>query len=293
MGCGCLDGRLNGFVKSPLPPCPSSFCLLAGVVFLGMASALPAGAEDVLFIGNSFTMGSPATALVKNGGVPELVEEIAIAKHKSIDATMLAVKGKDWGYHLKQPQTAEALGSRKWDCVVLQDHSIKPTHLGKLEDHLANAGAFYKRILSSNTGAKVVLFETWAYANDNAIYTGKSGPKSFADPGEMNGEVQKGYGEARRLVEAIDSGDQVAIAPVGTAFARCRETYPEIDLNSKDRKHASVDGSYLAALVLYSTLTKDSPMGATSKFEKVAIDPGVAEKLQKVAASVTASSRGE
>ena len=40
---------------------------------------LSARADDLLFIGNSFTYGSQAPAVQKAGGVPKLVEAIAQA----------------------------------------------------------------------------------------------------------------------------------------------------------------------------------------------------------------------
>src|SRR5438309_1637268 len=90
-------------------------------------------AEDILFIGNSFTFGAGDQAIQKYGGIPKLVEAIAASKGKTVTTMMVAVGGKDWGFHLQQPKTAEALAARKWDWVVLQDFSTKPTHLGKLD----------------------------------------------------------------------------------------------------------------------------------------------------------------
>ncbi len=56
------------------------------VLFAGLVALLfrPVAAEDVLFIGNSFTFGASAPVVRANGGVPKLVEEIAQAKGKKL-----------------------------------------------------------------------------------------------------------------------------------------------------------------------------------------------------------------
>jgi hypothetical protein len=55
------------------------FLRLAVVLALFVVAALPGRADDILFIGNSFTLGSSAPSVKNNGGVPKLVEEIARA----------------------------------------------------------------------------------------------------------------------------------------------------------------------------------------------------------------------
>ena len=51
-------------------------------------------------------------------------------------------------------------------------------------------------------------------------------------------------------MEGVEAGQQVVLAPVGTAFARCLKEFPEINIYGSDKYHASVEGSYLAALVI-------------------------------------------
>src|SRR5579862_667491 len=148
---------------------------------------------------------------------------------------------------------------------------------------------FYKRIIAANPKAKVVLYETWSRPKGSPYYTGASTAKTFADQKEMDAEIQKNYTELYNRIEKLGAGAQVELAPVGVAFQRFREKYPDIDLNYSDLHHANTAGSYLAALVIYATLYHDTPKGATREFFGTSIDEPLATKLQEVAEEVTST----
>src|SRR5258706_7994214 len=100
------------------------------VLFVAVAS-LSAQADDILFIGNSFTYGETAPAVKKNGGVPKLFEEIALAKGRQVATAAVTAGGKDWAYHPSQPPTAKTLASKNWSWVVLQEYSTPPPQAGR------------------------------------------------------------------------------------------------------------------------------------------------------------------
>jgi hypothetical protein len=261
---------------------------LAPLLFLSLR------AEDVLFIGNSFTYGAKGslggeTPVEHYGGVPKLLEAIAASKGKAVSTRMVVSGGKDWGWHLAQPVTEEALRAKPWDWVVLQDYSTKPTHLGDPAAFQKDGELFLHRIQADTPGAKVALYETWARAKDHPFYQGVSGPHSFADPAEMTGEIQKAYAALALDLKGLDPSRNIVVAPVGSAFALSLGQNPQIDLHNKDRYHASTEGYYLAALVIYATLFHDSPVGATREFTGFSLDPAVTDALQKAAAQAAAS----
>lgn len=244
-------------------------------------------ADDALFIGNSYTYGGPEMVVTNHGGVPKLVEAIAASKGKKLSTLMLTVGGKDLGYHLAQPKTDEDLKAKAWDWVVLQDFSTEATHVGgKLDDFFKNGEIFYKRIMAADPKAKIVLYETWARPKGSPFYSGTSTDKTFVDVAQMDAEIQKNYTDLYKKLEAIDPGTQLEFAPVGLAFQRSHEKYPDINLNYSDLHHANVEGDYLAALVIYATLYQDSPKGATREFFGTSVDAAVAEKLQAIADEV-------
>lgn len=237
-------------------------------------------AEDALFFGNSFTEGN---------NLPKLVEAVATSKAKALATVAHTRGGMGWSYHLSGTEATSLLKSKAWDWVIIQDFSTNPTHAegGKaLETFMRNGQSFYDRIAENSPRSTIVLFETWAYAARHSFYTNEPNKfdAHFASPDEMHGELKKNYSALQALLRAKDPQRQVRIAPVGDAFSKCIHEHPDINLYSKDLKHPSLPGSYLAALVIYSACFNDSPIGAAPA-EK--ITPEIAKKLQEIAASVT------
>lgn len=258
------------------------------VLFLLAAGAASLHADEALFIGNSYTYGGSVAPVKSNGGVPKLVELIAASKGKKLAVKTVAVGGKDWGFHLQRTETYDALKERPWTWIVLQDYSTKSTHIGNAEEFFQNGGIFYQKAKEATPQAKIMLYQTWAREKTNPMYTGTSSPKSFTNSAEMFSEIKASYAELQKRLEALDPGPQIALAPVGEAFALCAEKHPEISLYVKDKHHASEQGSYLAALVLYASLFQDNPVGATREFPGFTVPADVAAHLQEVARLATA-----
>jgi len=253
------------------------------LILLLAGASLPARADDVLFIGNSFTFGATAPAVQKNGGVPKLFEEIATAKGRQVATTAVTSGGKDLAWHLAQPATAQALGSKTWTWVVLQDFSTRPTRLGKVEQFIRDGEVFSEKIAQNSPHAGIVLYETWARP-PGAFYLLKP---NFG-PVEMMRELHESYAKLRDDLAAKNPGREARVAPVGTAFASDAVKYPAINLDAADHHHATADGYYLAALVIYETIYHDSAKGApTTLFHgELVIPPDEAAKLQGIADEV-------
>ncbi len=143
-----LSGRTSALLR-----------LIAFVCF----TVASASANEVLFIGNSFTHGQD-TRLSQHGGVPAVFQAIARAKGEDVNATMMAASGKDWGFHLRNKATLEMIGSKKWDAVVLQDYSTKPTRIGNRKSFFKHGQDFCELVWKSNPEATIVLYRTCAEA---------------------------------------------------------------------------------------------------------------------------------
>ena len=255
------------------------------LLFVAMA-LLPVRGDDVLFFGNSFTFGAGAPVVKRNGGVPKLFEEIARARGRQVTASAVTRSGEDWEYHLAQPETAAALKAKTWTWVVLQDLSTRPTHAGDIVQFMHDGETFSDRIAAHSPRAGIVLFETWARPA-GTFYSVKPG-HDFAGPTQMMAELHQSYGKLRNDLAARNPGRPTLAALVGTAFARATAEYPAINLNATDRHHASAEGYYLAALVIYETIYHDSVVGAPTQFYRGALiyPADEAAKLQKVADEV-------
>lgn len=252
--------------------------------------SLPGRSESVLFVGNSYTIGSRSDSIASVGGVPKYVEDIAASKGKALTSETVAVRSKDLAHHLEQPATQEALQAAAWDWVVLQELSTKPTRVGDPEGFFDDATTFYQRARASSPNAKVLLYQTWPRPPGSSYIntTGKPSAKKFESSEEMLRQVVDNYAEAARRVEGAEPGRQVFVARVGEAFARASAKYPHLAVYGKDSHHASPEGYYLAALVIYSTLFSDNPMGASHELPGLSIDADTARSLQEIAAEVVA-----
>ena len=258
--------------------------LLAIFISLGVSCM----AESVLFIGNTYTIGSHSDPIAAVGGVPAYVEAIAASKGKTLAAKTVAERSKDLSYHLGQAATDDALKSAKWDWVVLQELSTKPTRVGDPDAFFRDVMTFYSRAREASPEAKVLLYQTWPRPETSSYISkeGKSKKKKFESPDAMLSELVGNYAEARKRMEESQPGEQVALARVGEAFVRCLNKYPQLSPYGKDGHHASPEGYYLAALVIYGALFNDSPVGATHQLPGLAIDAETARSLQDIAASV-------
>ncbi len=221
----------------------------------------------VLFIGNSFTIGSGG------GGVPGIFDRLAQAGgHPDPVTVMRAAGGQDFQYHSQDASTQSTLESQPWTHVVLQNYSTEPTHLasGSVDDHYAFGTALHQQAMANNPMTRVILFETWSRAAVHPMITGASSPTSFASTAEFQAELRSNYqGLADVLNATHPAHPPVVVAPVGTAWERAggllRSTDPGfVPLFGSDNYHGNNNGYYLAACVIYSTIYGVSPVGLST-----------------------------
>jgi len=243
-------------------------------------------ADEILFIGNSFTFAAAAPEVRIHGGVPGLFEQIARGHGEQVETSTLAVGGADWSYHLANPATDAALGAKKWTWVVLQDLSTRPTHVGDVKGFMLDGEKFSRKIAANSSTTGILIYETWARQGD-AFYQRAPG-NSFSGPQQMMQEVHLAYDHLRADLAAQNSNREVRVAPIGTAFAQVALQYPAIHLEAFDHHHATAEGYYLAALVIDETLWGKSVRGAPRIFFQggLKIPADDAEDLQKVADEV-------
>jgi hypothetical protein len=254
-------------------------------LFLGMG-ARTTQADDVLFIGNSFTFGGSAPVIQKNGGVPKLFEAIARALGHRVTTTAVTSGGKDWAYHLQQPITAQTLGAKPWTWVVLQDFSSRPTRIGNIQAFMQDGETFSAKIAQTSPRAGIILYETWARPPGKFYQTAPG--NAFSGPKEMIAELHQSYLNLCQDLAAQDPKRPVRVAAVGTAFARTTIDDPAIPLDAADHHHSTPDGYYEAALLIERTIYPGSVHGAPATFFHGALNIPAqdAAELQKIADQV-------
>jgi hypothetical protein len=132
---------------------------------------------------------------------------------------------------------------------VLQDHSLRP--VDRPEEFAEYLERFKHAIDASS--AHTVLYATWPRHPSARLYREHAFLRSF---GQMAEQVDSAYrGAAERL--------SAQLAPVGPAFERALLQHPELAVYRPDGTHPSMAGSFLAACVLYGTLTGQDPQAAS------------------------------
>ena len=259
-----------------------------------------AGAETILFVGNSFTFGAgsevqhfrPQTVTDLNhdsvGGVPALFKSFTNQAGLDYEVSLETAGGTNLDFHFNEKST---LLARPWDHVVLQGYSTldkeAPGDASKLVDYSGRLASLFH---SLNPHVDVRLVASWSRADQTYLESGHW----FGKPIEtMALDVRTACNLA-----ASHSLYIAAIAPVGEAWNRAfsdglatRNPYVhlppgQIDLWAADAYHASTLGYYLEALVIFGSVTGRDPRTLGVK-ETAAAELGIASplavKLQKIA----------
>lgn len=231
-------------------------CATAGIhLLMLLAFALPAAADspglNLLFYGNSFTLGSWSTR-----SVPDLVNDIAVAAGQADPYVVNAsVGGWTLADHLVSNTAVISTGipaGQTWDFVVLQDYSTRPTHIGDLAAHRADFLSLYSTVAAHSPAVRTIGFETWARAPGHEFYLGDP-PEFPGGPAQMQQELRDGYALSTADVNAFAGTGTSRVAPVGDAW----ESTGWSNLHATDLYHANNRGTLLAALVIYGTIYQD------------------------------------
>lgn len=228
------DAILNGSRKLGMV---AMAALLA--VFLSACSSPSCGvkpaastAKKILFIGDSFTFF--------NEGVYTHVQRLAAsARHPR---TIVVDSETQGGATLKILQGKKSVHDKirngHFDVVVMQDDL--PEYTGhNVTPFMVNGALFEKEVRQS--GATPVIFMAWPYERLNWIT----------------------LDEIIRAHKDFSAEHSVSVAPVGLAFQRALADRPKLAMLGPDKEHETIQGTYLAANIIYATLFGESPIGCT------------------------------
>ena len=141
------------------------------------------------------------------------------------------------------------------DVVIMMDCSLCP-----INDERKNS--FYKYVKKHSEtirskGIEPILFMSWPYKNKP----------------EMQEVLEREFLRASKL-------NNLRLIPAGQAFLYINQNFPNINLYTEDLRHPSKEGTYLAALMVFTSLSNKSPIGNTFT---MGLDPKVSRTLQEVA----------
>jgi hypothetical protein len=276
--------------------------LVNALLLVALFAATPASARSVLFVGNSFTFG--AASPVKRyhtdrvtdlngegiGGVPALFATFAGEAGLDWTVSLETSPGKTLGFHLAEKR---GVIDRVWDVVVLQGHSVLDPKLpGDGTGHLAAARGLSDLFRARNPQVEMLLMSTWSRAD-----------QVYRPAGHWHGQPIAKMAEdllAVNLLALTPGGGIDAVLPVGTAWNRAMRdgvaddnpydgiAFDQVSLWGWDQYHASAEGYYLEALVVFGMVTKLDPRvldGKERAADDLGIKPDVAKRLREIAAT--------
>tara|TARA_B100000768_G_scaffold10788_1_gene10670 strand:- start:140 stop:895 length:756 start_codon:yes stop_codon:yes gene_type:complete len=224
--------------------------------------------EDILFVGNSFTF---------YWNLPSIVEMMATERSLNWNVVQSTASGatlKQHWFEKKMLSTKQLILSNNFSKVIFQDNSTFPV---LAIDTTKKYHDKFKGIISPNVDT--YIYSTWMY------------PKIEVKERDLSEQnlVEK------NLIESGVSESSILIL-VGQAFDKFKLKYPKYNLLSEDNKHQNANGTYLAACVIFSTLSNQSSIGLSNRYygedsngKKIyytLIDSSVAKKCQEISDSI-------
>ncbi len=216
-------------------------------LFLMAASASAADTLRVLFVGNSY---------VQVNNLPSIISQLAANRGDVLLATDASMGGYTLQNHSTNANTLSLIATKGWDYVILQEQSQLPAFP---DAQVASSCYPYARALDSlihvaNPCAKTVFYMTWGRKNGDA-----GNCPSFpliCTYNSMDSLLRTRY-------TIMAQSNKAVLSPVGVAWHKMRDLYPNTDLYQSDESHPSAAGSYLAACTFYSVLFKKNPAAIT------------------------------
>jgi hypothetical protein len=220
-----------------------------------------------LFIGNSY-MG------VNN--LPSMVSDLSASLGDVLLIDSNTPGGQTFQNHAANPINYQKMAEQPWDYIILQGQSQEPSFpYGQVNTQtLPYAVQLADSAKAIQPCSQVNYFMTWGRQNGDLQWD------SINTFDKMNGRLRDAY---LRIADSANA----AVSPVAVAWKYVRDNHQNINLYQQDGSHPSLEGSYLAACVFYSSLFHKSSMGSTYN---PGIDPSTATILQAVASAVVLDS---
>lgn len=218
---------------------------LLGGFFVAFIQLGPLKAQDtlaVLFLGNSYTS-------VNN--LPQLVQALSASAGKTLIVDSQTPGGMTLTNHVNDPTTQSKIAQRAWDYVILQEQSQVPTIDFYRYNNMYPAMADLQALVAqSSPCAKLISYMTWGrrYGGQQCDPSNTHCSPVFVNFDHMQDSLTSAYA-------GISNQLQIQCAPVGVVWQNVLND-TNLVLHSSDNSHPSLDGSYVAALTLFSSIWK-------------------------------------
>lgn len=240
------------------------------ILTISLFFAVQMYAQDTLralFIGNSY-MG------VNN--LPQMVSDLTTSLNDVLYFDSNTPGGQTFQSHAANPVNYQKMAVQPWDYIILQGQSQEPSFPF---NQVNTATLPYAVQLADSAKAiqpcsQVNYFMTWGRQNGDPQWD------SINTFDKMNQRLRDAY---LRIADSASA----SVSPVGVAWKYIRDNYPNINLYQQDGSHPSLEGSYLAACVFYTSLFHQASTGSAYN---PGIDQNTATILQQVGSAIVLDS---
>ena len=205
----------------------------------------------ILFLGNS---------LMFFNDMPGLFRDLATAAGKKVyvdSVTRGSATISDFArqYTDVGAQAYQKIQNERWDYIIIEpSRRITPFENTTYKAELESAHLLQQ--MAAKAGAKILLYCVWG--NNDGTLT----QYDATDPANMiKGQVHYDYTRKMHVeflkkvnTEFAEALGGVGVIDAGYAFENSMALYPNINLYDPDRRHPSLEGSYLAAACVYATI---------------------------------------
>ena len=217
--------------------------------FLSIGTFVAQDTLHVLFIGNSYTSAN---------NLPQLVQNLSTSAGKTLNIDSNMPGGYLISSHLNDATTLSKISQGNWDYVILQEQSQIPTIDYYRYNDMYPAMTDLKSVIEQyNPCAKIITYMTWGrrFGGQQCDPSGTYCSPVFANFNHMQDSLTSAYLE-------ISEQLNIQCAPVGVTWQNILNDTTLV-LHSGDNSHPNIDGSYVAALTIFSSIWKQSSFGLT------------------------------
>ena len=160
--------------------------------------------------------------------------------------------------HLNDATTLSKISQGNWDYVILQEQSQIPTIDYYRYNDMYPAMTDLKSVIEQyNPCAKIITYMTWGrrFGGQQCDPSGTYCSPVFANFNHMQDSLTSAYLEIGELLN-------IQCAPVGITWQNILNDTTLV-LHSGDNSHPNIDGSYVAALSIFSSIWKQGTSGLT------------------------------
>lgn len=203
----------------------------------------------VLFLGNSFTYTYNVNTLFagfcSSAGIPVTVDINAQAGMAVADEQIVG--------HVNDPTSQSKINSVNWDYIVVQDNQGDYVNSAGIPSVCGQANvALYNQIKANYPCTRIIYFAGWGPAG--GVFTGDNASACID-------RIHTNMLYLNNNVDGTAPKEPEIVTPIGKAWNASLSQLPGVNLFYADNVHPSLEGSYLAAATIFTTIFKRDPSG--------------------------------